>query len=99
MQSQREKGLFYYCDAKYPLNHKYASKLQILILDSDNSNEWIFDVDPNAAEHPPLNDIAASTEISLHTLSGTPSSSQLRFSGSLAGYSVQVLVDSSMSRT
>ena len=84
----------YYCDAKYSLNHKCASKPQIFILDSDNSNEWISDVDPNAAEHPALNDIAASIEISLHTLSGTPSSSQLRFSGSLAGYSVQVLVDS-----
>ena len=94
MHSQREKGWCYYCDAKYSLNHKCASKPQIFILDSDDTNELISDDDANVAEHPLLNKIAAPSELSLHTLSVTSSSSQLRFLGSLAGYSAQVLVDS-----
>ena len=97
MQTRRGKGLCYYCVVKYSFGHRCSSKPQIFFLDVDTESDFSKESIEAVVEQPQIEDHLNAIENSLHTLFGISSPSQFRFSGCLAGYSVQVLVDSGSS--
>ena len=98
MQSRRGKGLCYYCDAKYSFGHRCTSKPQTFVFYFDETLENIIGATDLVVEQVQIDEsLYTNNDISLHTLSGISSSSELRFSSYLAGAIVQVLVDSGSS--
>ena len=97
MQNYQDKGLCYYCAAKYSFGHHCFSKPQIFALDVDTKSNFFEESIEAVVEQPQIADHLNATEISLHTLSGKPFHSRFHFSGCLVEYSVQVLVDSGSS--
>lgn len=92
MQSRFEKGLSYYYDAKYS-SHQCSSKPQNFVLDSDEPNTVVDAIEADVAEPTQPEDQEPSLDISLYTLLGLSSSTQLRIISQLAGHEVRVLVN------
>ncbi|KAJ4980434.1 hypothetical protein NE237_031271 [Protea cynaroides] len=102
MQALREKGLCYNCDERFSPGHRCRSRqlflLQYVDDEADIEPESSFAIEP-PADPPPLDSIAQpkipiTSEISYHALAGHHSPTTLRFSASIHGSPVQVLVDS-----
>lgn len=95
MQLQREKGLCYWCDDQFLLNHKCPNH-QIMMLQFDDTEE---DTNPEpertqlARTNPEPDLTTDDHHLSLNAMKGTNNTGILRFTGQIGQISVQVLVD------
>lgn len=97
MQLRREKGLCYTCDEKFSLSHKCPNK-HYYILQLDDGEPEITEI-----ESPKTEDITDETltehHLSFNALSGDTATGTIRFTGSIGGQQVQVLLDGGSSDT
>ncbi|KAF5775135.1 putative nucleotidyltransferase, Ribonuclease H [Helianthus annuus] len=100
--TKRSQGLCFRCDERYTWDHKCKAAPQLLFFDDDSSD---FDSDaaqisPNSvlqdgqiAEKLQMEEVKTQSSISYNALSGDSSSTTLRFSGTVQGKTVQILLD------
>ncbi|KAH0730232.1 hypothetical protein KY289_001420 [Solanum tuberosum] len=97
IQSQRERGLCYYCEEKYVAGHKCKTPPQLLLLTEGSDVQpdlpEPFISDNLLAEELQVLEVQEQSAISYHALAGGHSSSILRFLGHINGSPVQVLLD------
>ncbi|KAD6453982.1 hypothetical protein E3N88_08688 [Mikania micrantha] len=92
MATKRALGLCYRCDEKYSSDHKCKSAPQLLFFDDEPTVEQVIS-DSSLADQLQLDEIKAHSSISYNALAGGCTASTLRFTGSVKGKSVQVLLD------
>ncbi|KAL4308599.1 hypothetical protein GQ457_01G021920 [Hibiscus cannabinus] len=101
----RAQGLCYHFDEKYSWDHKCKSTPQLLLFD-DDPDPLLQTLSPEPSYSSPLSDailadklppqeVQAHSSISYNALAGGYSVSTLRFTGTINGKSVQVLLDGS----
>ncbi|XP_062173762.1 uncharacterized protein LOC133879249 [Alnus glutinosa] len=93
MRERREKGLCYYCDDKYSQSH-VCKTLRIFLI---QGMEWEQDMADNSVciEEEGIEELGVNLpEISLHTISGTPTPHTMRVVGFIRGQMVVILIDS-----
>ncbi|KAF5767038.1 putative aspartic peptidase domain superfamily [Helianthus annuus] len=100
ISQKKALGLCYRCDEKYTWDHKCKATPQLLFFDDDapdpgGTSEPLTQEQSDAALASQLqqHEIATQSAISYNALSGGCSSTTLRFTGSVQGKSVQVLLD------
>lgn len=94
MQLRREKGLCYNCDEKFSFRHRCPNKhLYLLQLDDPNPDEPdpLTYSDSNLSTNPP--NIEPELHLSLNALNGSTKVGTLRFTGTVDGVPLQILVD------
>lgn len=91
MQLRREKGLCYTCDEKFTLSHKCPNKHYYVLQMDDTEPEITEPESPKAAEE--SQDEALEHHLSFNALSRETATGTIRFSGSIAGQPVQILLD------
>ena len=94
IQAKREKGLCFYCDAKYIPGHKCKASAYILIV--PDSEEFIGEELSNSdsLQEPKENSQLIDTpQIILHAMSGILMPQTLKFKGSIGKLNVHILVD------
>lgn len=97
MQLRREKGLCYTCDEKFSLSHKCPNK-HYYVLQLDDGEPEITEPDsPEAKEE--TTETPTEHHLSFNALSGETAAGTIRFTGSIAGQRVQVLLDGGSSDT
>lgn len=95
MQLRREKGLCYTCDEKFTLNHKCPNK-HYYVLQMDDGEPEITELDsPEAVEEmaKQTEEQTAEHHLSFNALSGGTAAGTIRFTGSISGQQVQILLD------
>ena len=98
MQIHREKGLCYYCDDKFSINHKCPNRHYFLLQMEDDDNEPHPHPDitlESLAKSMPIED--SEHHLSLNALNGSHGLGTLRFRGQIQGMDVTVLLDSGSS--
>ncbi|BAT97484.1 hypothetical protein VIGAN_09094100 [Vigna angularis var. angularis] len=90
MQSRREKGLCYTCDERFTATHRFPNRqysfIQGTYEEEDNTAAKIPDLEQNLEHH-----------LSLNALKGAAGVGTMRFTGSLQGMTIQILLDSGSS--
>ena len=99
MAFRREKGLCYNCDEKWNANHRCKGRIMLLIADeppAPTSVEFGFEEEPvtTVSDSPELSSNNACSHISLHALSGLPSSETFRIFGVIKHARLTLLIDS-----
>lgn len=95
MALRREKGLCYNCDEKWSSSHR--CKGRVLLFIADESDELTPEPSPLDMESPTSLTIDPDTNqphISLHALSGLPSSETFRLTGTINHSNLTILIDS-----
>ena len=100
MQLRREKGLRFICDDKFTWNHKCRNKQALLLMTSPDDYDFSPLLMESAEEK--LDDTSLHQEItdphlSLNAYHGSNGVATIRFSGSINGTQVQVLLDAGSS--
>lgn len=91
MQLRREKGLCYTCDEKFSLTHKCPNK-HYYVLQLDETEDIVAEEDsPEVVEE--CTELSTEHHLSFNALSGDTATGTIRFTGSLHGHPVQVLLD------
>lgn len=96
MQLRREKGLCYYCDEKFSINHKCPNRHYFLLQMEDDAN----DPPPENSEQALLDSASigdSEHHLSLNALNGSHGMGTMRFQGHIQGIAVTVLLDSGSS--
>ncbi|KAM0014322.1 putative nucleotidyltransferase, Ribonuclease H [Helianthus debilis subsp. tardiflorus] len=100
ISQKKALGLCYRCDEKYTWDHKCKATPQLLFFDDDGPDPGgsgdstvMTGNDALLADKLQLNEVATQSAISYNALSGGCSSTTLRFTGSVHGKTVQVLLD------
>ncbi|GKD49207.1 ty3-gypsy retrotransposon protein [Tanacetum coccineum] len=94
MQLRREKGLCFTCDETYTWNHKCPNKQYMVLLTSNEDvdpSQVIDSLDVPTENHP--DDEVLDHHLSLNAYHGSPGVATIRFSGTINGTTVQVLLD------
>lgn len=96
MQLRREKGICYYCDEKFFINHKCPNRHCFLLQMEDDAN----DPPPENSEQALLDSASigdSEHHLSLNALNGSHGMGTMRFQGHIQGIAVTVLLDSGSS--
>jgi hypothetical protein len=94
MQLRRDKGLCYYCDEKFSFRHRCPNKnLFYLQLEDPNSSEHENDDQTSPTTETPHSVSEQDLHLSLNALNDSKNVGTLRFTGSIAGSPVQILID------
>ncbi|XP_022013899.1 uncharacterized protein LOC110913370 [Helianthus annuus] len=96
---KRSQGLCFRCDEKYTWDHKCKSPPQLLFFDDDPPDSRPHDSpshtvsDAEIADQIQVDEVKTHSTISYNALAGGCSASTLRFTGTVKGKPVQVLLD------
>lgn len=100
MKERRERGLCYDCDKKWGLGHKCMATRLFIMECTDSSEEEEVQLLPNPSNSKDDSvhlEYAMSLEsvlgVSIHALSGSPTSKTMQLVGSVNGYSMVILID------
>ena len=94
MQIRREKGLCYNCDEKFSPSHKCRNRQFMLMLsdpDEGDSPPLVDSIDQQDSQ--PVEDSSMIPHLSFHAYQGSVGVATIRFTGSIDGTDVQVLLD------
>ena len=100
MAFRREKGLCYNCDEKWNANHQCKGRVMFLIADEQSPDpdastpEFKEEQLALASDHTESPSDTSCSHISLHALSGLPSSETFRIYGTIKNVRLTILVDS-----
>nr|KYP74492.1 Retrotransposable element Tf2 [Cajanus cajan] len=89
MQSRRERGLCFTCDEKFSATHRCPNK-QYLLLQVEEEEEKEVEINENIAEL----EEELEHHLSFNALKGAAAMGTMRFTGSIAGKEVHILLDS-----
>lgn len=96
MQIRKLKGLCFNCDEKYSPTHNCPNK-RLLLLQWDDNDTTIYDSEFFIDPHPPDKvqdpEIENNTRMSLNDMSSTTVSGIMRFTGTLGGQKITILLD------
>nr|KYP39590.1 Transposon Ty3-G Gag-Pol polyprotein [Cajanus cajan] len=92
MQSRRERGLCFTCDERFSANHRCPNKQYLLLqVEDEEELEETTNVDSTALED------ELEHHLSFNALKGVATVGTMRFTGSIAGKEVHILLDSGSS--
>ncbi|GJV25063.1 transposon ty3-I gag-pol polyprotein [Tanacetum coccineum] len=92
MQLRREKGLCFTCDEKYTWNHKCINKQCLVLLTTGDELEEPFKLDDYLNEKTEEEQVV-DHHLSLNAFHGSQGLTTIRFTGTVNGTTVQVLLD------
>lgn len=96
MQIRKLKGLYFNCDERYSPTHNCPNK-RLLLLQWDDNDTTIYDSEFFIDPHPPDKvkdpEIENNTRMSLNDMSSTTVPGIMRFTGTLGGQKITILLD------
>jgi len=96
MQIHREKGLCYTCDEKFTSSHRCPNRQYLLLQMDDDDNDEL-QPDPFTVNEEALGNLSLDHHLSYNALKGSLGLGTMKFSGTISGMAVQILLDSGSS--
>ena len=96
MQIRREKGMCYTCDEKSTSSHRCPNRQYLLLQMDDDDNDEL-QPDPSPGNEEALGSLSLDHHLSYNALKGSSGLGTMKFSGTINGMALQILLDNGSS--